>query len=78
MSEGSVPNRKSLDAFLWSIHIFAKYANNGLETPAGFQAYHDIIYGPANLETIPEDSIDGKLLAHYGWHPQDDCWVWFT
>lgn len=69
---------KSIDAMIWSLRIFAKYTEGTLDAHLDFNAYHDQLYAPVSLETIPQDSMDGMLLSTYGWLAMDDSWVWLT
>lgn len=70
--------RKTLGAMVESCSIFAQYLKDGMDASFPFEAYHDEIYGPINLEQVPVDSEVGKRLIELGWNESDGLGVWLT
>ena len=68
---------KSIEGFIASLEIFAKYTSKGMTESYFLGAEHDIIYCWIN---VPKNSEDGKRLTMLGWHheTESDSWGYFT
>ena len=75
----SDPRAKTAEGFITALHIFSKYWENGLAQSFFMGGEHDTIHiWEVDLEDLPEDSEDGKLLTALGFAIHDDGWVYFT
>ena len=73
------PNCDTVQGFIDSLHIFAKYMKKGFATKFFLCAEHDILYVQVNSDDCPEDSDDGQKLLSLGWHVCDfDNWAMFV
>lgn len=68
---------RSISNFIKGLEILSKYFDDGLEETYFLGAEHDVIYIYVDLEDLPEDSDDGKLLIEYGFHTGEG-WEYFT
>lgn len=78
----SDPRAKTIEGFIAGLVILAGHMPKGDKQSYAFGAEHDVIHiwGDISLETIPEDSLDGKALLSLGFHTDAelDQWQYFT
>lgn len=66
----------TINEFIESLHIIAKYEKEGTASTYFLEAEHDIIYSHLDEEQVSEDSEDGKKLMSFGWFLNADADVW--
>jgi len=73
---------KTVSAFIEGLTILARHMPNGLDQAFAFGAEHDVIHiwGDVCLDSLPEDSEDGRRLQALGFHADShlDQWQYFT
>lgn len=75
----SDPRSKSLDGMIVALGILAKYMPKKEQQKFFVEAEHDEIFFNVDVDVLPEDSEDGRILVALGLHVSDgDCWAWFT
>ncbi len=71
---------KSVEGLIAALAIFAKYLKKGQKEKFFTGASHDVLYFYVDLEKLPEDSEDGRILVGLGFHADEDSenWAYFT
>jgi len=64
------------EGWIVSLHILAKYMEDGMKEKCFLEAEHDQIYSHVSGEDITEDSEDGKALIELGWFIDSDIDIW--
>lgn len=68
----------TVEGWIASLEIFAKYLSKGMQSVGFLEPVHDMIYVDVHEDDLPEDSEDGQALKELGWHVSSDLGTWAT